>query len=214
MNDIQLNTIPYIQNIGDLSLNKRNAILIDKGYAGDINVINWNEYNYQPSVKFYLAHDNSSLFIFYLVDEDNVKATYLKDNESVWEDSCVEAFFSPSLDEGYYNFEFSCIGTALAGCGKDKETRKLWDDTRMTQIQRFASLNKSIVGINNLHAEWWLQAVIPLELINIKKGNTFYANFYKCGDKTVQPHFLSWQPIDTPQPDFHQPKFFGSFSLG
>jgi len=35
------------------------------------------------------------------------------------------------------------------------------------------------------------------------------ANFFKCGDDTQQPHFLSWQPIDTPRPDFHRPEFFG-----
>ena len=213
MNDNKPNIIPFIQGIAGLSVKQRSAILIDKGYSGDINIINWKEYNYQPSVKFYLAHDNGSLFIFYLVDEENVKATYLKDNDSVWEDSCVEAFISPSLYEGYYNFEFSCIGTALAGYGKKKNTRKRWDDVRMKQIQRSSSLNKSIAGKENISAEWWLQATIPFDLINCKRGQTIYANFYKCGDKTKQPHFLSWQPISTLQPDFHQPKYFKSFCL-
>ena len=30
------------------------------------------------------------------------------------------------------------------------------------------------------------------------------ANFYKCGDKTAHPHYVSWAPINTPQPDFHR----------
>ena len=33
--------------------------------------------------------------------------------------------------------------------------------------------------------------------------------FYKCGDKLQTPHFLSWNPIDLPKPDFHCPAFFG-----
>ena len=35
-------------------------------------------------------------------------------------------------------------------------------------------------------------------------------NLYKCGDNLSHPHFLSWQPIDTPQPDFHRPEFFAA----
>ncbi|TLX73646.1 hypothetical protein E9993_14395 [Labilibacter sediminis] len=213
MNNIQTNAIPYIPNIGKLPVNQRNTLLIEQGFTGDINVINWKEYNYQPTVKFYLAHDNSNLFVYYLVDEDNVRATYLNDNDAVWEDSCVEAFFSTNIEKEYYNFEFSCIGTALAACGENRQDRKHWDDDKMKKIQRYTSLNKSIVGVDNLHAEWWLQAVIPMDLIGIKKGECFYANFYKCGDSTKQPHFLSWNAINTPQPDFHQPKFFGCFSL-
>ena len=33
-------------------------------------------------------------------------------------------------------------------------------------------------------------------------------NFYKCGDGLPVPHFVSWAPIDTPNPDFHRPEFF------
>jgi hypothetical protein len=34
-------------------------------------------------------------------------------------------------------------------------------------------------------------------------------NFYKCADETISPHYLSWNPIDAPAPDFHRPEFFG-----
>jgi hypothetical protein len=41
------------------------------------------------------------------------------------------------------------------------------------------------------------------------KGKTCNANFYKCGDKLAEPHFIAWSNIDTPKPDFHRPDFFG-----
>ena len=41
----------------------------------------------------------------------------------------------------------------------------------------------------------------------------FYANLYKCGDKTAHPHFLSWAPIQEVEPAFHRPQFFGTFVL-
>ncbi|MDE5921249.1 MAG: hypothetical protein K2G82_06535, partial [Paramuribaculum sp.] len=30
---------------------------------------------------------------------------------------------------------------------------------------------------------------------------------------TSEPHYLSWAPITTPQPDFHRPEFFGNITL-
>ena len=32
-------------------------------------------------------------------------------------------------------------------------------------------------------------------------------NLYKCGDDLSHPHFLSWQPIEAPKPNFHLPAF-------
>ncbi len=34
-------------------------------------------------------------------------------------------------------------------------------------------------------------------------------NFYKCADATSHPHWLTWSPVDLPEPDFHQPQSFG-----
>ena len=213
MNENQIDKIPFIEGLENLSSGQRNAELIEKGFSGNVDKINWEEFSYKPPVEFRLAHDNNKLFILYRVDEQNVKATYLKDNDAVWEDSCVEAFISPDPEKGYLNFEFTCIGTALAGYGEGRENRKHWEAAKMNQIQRVSSLNKDIVGKEGVDAKWWLQVAIPFDLLNVKRGQTIFTNFYKCGDGTKQPHFLSWQPIDTPQPDFHRPEFFGKLIL-
>ena len=39
------------------------------------------------------------------------------------------------------------------------------------------------------------------------------ANLYKCGDLLSTPHFLSFAPIATAQPDFHRPEFFTSIEF-
>ncbi|MCF0164164.1 MAG: hypothetical protein HUJ92_02685, partial [Bacteroidales bacterium] len=41
------------------------------------------------------------------------------------------------------------------------------------------------------------------------KGAQMTANFYKCGDDTAVPHFLSWNPIPIEKPSFHRPDHFG-----
>ena len=60
---------------------------------------------------------------------------------------------------------------------------------------------------------WNLTVAIPLVLLGLKSGDEFSGNLYKCGDKTKIPHYLSWHPIDTLKPDFHQPYYFGLFKL-
>jgi hypothetical protein len=40
-------------------------------------------------------------------------------------------------------------------------------------------------------------------------GKKWRANFYKCGDKTSHPHWLTWAPVEFPKPNFHLPGFFG-----
>lgn len=57
--------------------------------------------------------------------------------------------------------------------------------------------------------------IIPTEILVHEKnlqlsGLEAKANFYKCGDNTSKPHYLSWNPIGTESPDFHRPDFFGN----
>ncbi|MBR6089456.1 MAG: hypothetical protein IKP86_05955, partial [Anaerolineaceae bacterium] len=55
---------------------------------------------------------------------------------------------------------------------------------------------------------------IPLEYIRLfypefDFSGALRANIYKCGDQTVNKHYLSWNPIDSEKPDFHRPEDFG-----
>ena len=40
------------------------------------------------------------------------------------------------------------------------------------------------------------------------------ANVYKCGDKTVHPHYLAWNPVASAVPDYHRPECFGEMVFG
>ncbi len=44
-------------------------------------------------------------------------------------------------------------------------------------------------------------------------GFTLRGNFYKCGDLTSDPHYLSWAPISFERPNFHLSAFFGTLIL-
>ena len=69
-----------------------------------------------------------------------------------------------------------------------------------------------------LYTSWTMYLEIPKQAMGFADheslaGQRVRANFYKCGDETPEPHFLSWNPIDTPKPDFHLPEFFGLLEL-
>jgi hypothetical protein len=61
---------------------------------------------------------------------------------------------------------------------------------------------------------WFIEFRIPISLlekyvgpIGDPRGQRWTANFYKCGDKTSHPHWISWAPVD--QLNFHLPRCFG-----
>ena len=47
----------------------------------------------------------------------------------------------------------------------------------------------------------------------LKPGVEIRANCYKCGDLTPKPHYLSWNPVVNPTPDFHRSCDFGAMIL-
>ena len=187
-----------------------------KEYA--INTLSWKEYNYRPVVKFRIAYDDNAFYLKYYVREKYVRAVNTESNGSVWEDSCVEFFISPSDDGIYYNFEFNCIGTRLLGWGKSREARNLVDPAIIEKIKTISTLGTEPFNEKKGGFLWELTVKIPFEIfvghkIRNLEGKTLTANFYKCGDKLTEPHYLSWNKIETPRPDFHRPEYFGELQF-
>lgn len=171
-----------------------------------------NEYPYKPEVQFQIAYDSKHIFLHYKVREEFVKATYIRANENVWEDSCVEFFISFDDRQTYYNFEFNVLGTGLIGYGPAvKSERQRLNAAQINAVDAFVQLKKI-----NGKKEWEIGLVIPKstfgEVIEFE-GNTFHANFYKCGDGLPDPHFISWNNINLPSPNFHRPDFFGEINF-
>jgi hypothetical protein len=68
--------------------------------------------------------------------------------------------------------------------------------------------------------EWEIYYSIPYSFIRrffpdfcVESGKKIRANCYKCGDLTVQEHYMSWNPVEVVDPDFHVPAFFGKMTL-
>ena len=178
-----------------------------------IDVVNWADFPYCPDVEFRVAHTGEAILINYKVKEASVRAVAQADQGRVWEDSCCEFFVRAEGEDEYYNFECNCAGTLLVNFGK-KGDRHHAPESVLANVKRWSSLGREPFEERIGECSWELSLVIPVSSLfnhNIKdlSGITLRGNFYKCGDLLQTPHFLSWSPIDLPQPCFHCPEFFG-----
>ncbi len=179
-----------------------------------VGVTNWKDYDYKPRVSFSIACTSNEILLKFYTDEKWLRAVNTETNQEVYEDSCVEFFVSPSDDGIYYNFEFNPLGTCLMGFGHRREGRKRADPSIVSRIRRCSSVYPDRGGSAEGNFFWTLTIALPFtvfcehEIIYLT-GKSIRANFYKCGDRLPVPHYLSWNPIQTPKPDFHRPEYFG-----
>ncbi len=187
------------------------------GARFDVDCVNWPEaFPYAPLCGGRVARTRDALVVDFRVSGLDLRARNTADNGRQWEDSCVEVFIQDPEDGNYYNFEINALGKVLACTGPDRHNRTPRPAEEMEQILRFTQMEGGPLEQEGIHT-WRVGVVIPFRLLGIdpeRLPRSIKANFYKCGDKTAHPHFLSWSPVETPKPDFHRPEFFGELILG
>ena len=176
---------------------------------------------HRPQTTCRMFYDNSGLYALFYVKDRYVKAVYSKSGDPVYEDSCVEFFVQPSVNSGYFNFEFNCCGTLLATYITDPARTENGfaeytplDAADIKNILIYPSVTGILKEEITTPFEWKLGFFIPFSLFaNYAKtatpspGDEWRANFYKCGDKTSHPHWGAWSPV--PELNFHIPESFG-----
>lgn len=205
--------IPFVKELSECkSVADASPVLESKGKRITVDSLNWpDQFPYHPLTVVSLGHDGKRIFVDFFVRCNYLRAVNTENNSPVHEDSCVEFFVAPEGRAPYINFEFNCIGTLHAGRRTDRHNVTELTDEELASVERFASCGKRPFQELEGLFSWNLIYAIPFELLGIEWENkpiTLMGNFYKCADKTADPHFLSWAPIDTPQPDFHRPEFF------
>lgn len=182
-----------------------------------IDLVNWpSSFPYAPQVEFRIAYSESEIYLQYNVKESAIRALYDKDEGSrPFEDSCVEFFMIPGADdEIYYNLELNCIGFGTFDGGAGRRDRKRFGQDVMEKIRRESTLSPKQIEASQGEFQWSITIAIPISLYSLSdfpflSGREVRANFYKCGDKTPTPHYLSWSPVGTERPNFHTPEYFG-----
>lgn len=204
--------------IGCIDIEKADELLEIHAEYQLIDYMNWPSFPYKPSVKFKIAYCHDQIWLKFCVKEETIRAKEIQVNGDVYKDSCVEFFISPNRNDTYYNFEFNCIGVPHLGFGLPGKDRMLVNPEIIKLIKVKSSLGCGSFEEKIGGHQWELMIVIPKECFAfdsslVLEGLNANANFYKCGDETLIPHFVTWNPIGTKTPNYHQPKFFGELQF-
>ena len=181
---------------------------------GEIAANRWNEYAPAPKTTFRMLRGPEGISVMMHTEEKDLKCECDVENGNVFMDSCMEFFAAyDNTNPAYLNIEANSIGTTLAQLGTDRYDRVPADEFLGGPVTVQAE-----VGADS----WSLLMHVTLE--DLKKlykmdtsvfvpGYSFRANLYKCGDETAVEHYNMWNPVGTPNPDYHQSSFFGKMTL-
>ena len=210
--------IPYNPTLDSLNLEAVANALEEGGARFSVESLNWPKlFPYRPLTVITAEHSNSYLYIDFLVRCNYLRAVNYTDNSPVSEDSCVEFYVSTDTsNKSYWAFEFNCVGTINAQVCTDRNECSPLPPDLLKLVKRYASVGTRPFQEVEGSFIWSVVAAIPLSILGVEyigKPLALKGNFNKCASATSQPHYLSWNPIDTPEPDFHCPECFGDIIL-
>ena len=153
-----------------------------------------------------LCYDSENLYVHLSAVEKYIRAENTEPLSPVYEDSCLEFFFKFDNSDNYFNFEINPNGCLCTQFGPQKTDR--------INIVRQDAKEYFDIKTNRTSDGWEVYYKIPLKYIQLfypdyKFGGDITANMYKCGNKTVNKHYIAWKPIDLETPNFHCTEYFG-----
>lgn len=159
---------------------------------------------------------------FYLkmicVEKDPLR-TFEKDQDPVYRDSAMEAFFmfEPAQHKEreeqniYINLEVNANGAMLAAYGSQRVYRTYFTEEERSRLQCRAVMEDD---------RWSVSLKLPVSLleklygpVDLKAGSTFSCNFYKISETKEIEHYASYSPIMTDTPSFHLPEYFAQAEI-
>lgn len=187
------------------------------GTTESIGILNWEAFPYAPESTVSAAHDGKNLYLFFRVKGDRLLAIHDKEQSAVCDDSCVEVFLKPESSDYYWNFEFNCIGAINAARRLSRNEFTPVDKTGTQLIRRYGTyVGHAPFAEGVKEGEWNIFVILPLNIIGVDatEGETVLkGNFYSCSSGATTEYYLTWNPIKTPEPDYHRPEFFGTIIL-
>lgn len=209
--------VPFIADLDFLNTDAIFNRLESSGVRHSIGELNWKEqYPYHPLTTFTIAHSAKYIYVNFFVRCNYLRAVNYENNSPVYEDSCVMFYVQSSDSQDYSRFEFNCIGTIKAVRQLESGESTIFTDEEIASISLLPSCGRRpFREIEGLFT-WDILVAIPLKLIGAEYNGgplKLKGNFFKCASGTSQPHFLSWSPVKSKEPDFLRPESFGDIIL-
>lgn len=191
-----------------------NQVLVpaDRDAVIEIASFPWQEESaWRPQTTVRLRREPGALFVRFEVRDSHVLARTQEFDGPVYEDSCVEFFFDPGIGR-YFNIEVNAAGGTKFNLQRARgvEVHRLSPED--ADMLEFTVDPGTLIVPEVSELDWSVSYRIPLDLLR-RFGSideaSWRGNFYKCAEANSHPHFGSWSPIRTSEPDFHRPEFFG-----
>lgn len=170
---------------------------------------------YRPITQAMACYDDEGIWICMQSYEKEIRSEITEINGEICTDSALELYIMPDPENSdiYFDIEFNPLGVAFYSYGPSRETQ-IDIEPRPKEYFKVETL---ICQDSNIGSYWQIIYNIPFEFIygyipeaKIHKGVAARGNFFKCGDKTKYPHYIAWNNIVWPHPDFHRPEYFGT----
>lgn len=175
---------------------------------------------YRPEAEFSLTYDDTGLYLGLRAREkaENIRAVARGLARDVWHDSCLECFLmpDPEHDARYLNLEFNPAGALRLSLGTARGDRvdpegATIEDFCIAPFREQAQDGLVLWGVTARLDAAFLKRVFPA--LTLLRGQGMRGNFYKCGEKTPEPHYACWARVTAQAPDFHRPESFGALTL-
>ena len=180
----------------------------DKVPAAELNEGWWEAFPKKYATSARLVHCDGALILRMESEEWPVRIETMEMNSEVCFDSCLEFFFTANTeDKAYINIEASAGSVPLCYIGNERNGREPIDP--IAEGLEFRTLLEYGKG-------WKLYVFIPLTFMEkyfSRVDGEMRANFYKCGEQTIVEHYLVWNKVETAEPDYHRPEYFGKLVL-
>lgn len=171
-----------------------------------------------PKTYGYLGFVPSDGFYLKMIcEEADPLRTYTEDQDPVYQDSAMEAFFlfESEKERGprptYLNFEANANGALIAAYGTERTYRTYFGKEAMEAFECKALIENE---------SWSVSIRIPIAVLeevygplSLGVGSTFSCNFYKLSETAAVEHYAAYAPIPTKIPSFHLPEHFAEAEI-
>lgn len=174
---------------------------------------------FRPSTQAKLMYNDENLYLIFRVHDRYVRCVTKNYNGPVFEDACVEFFFSPDIKfpNEYFDLEINCGGIPLFCYAP---ITKMFTVEDIKKIEIAHSLPQKVDPEISGPITWTIECKIPLiilekysNIIHPNAGVSWKANFFKTASKGSNPHYLTWAVVKSDKPNFHLPQFFGTLEF-
>lgn len=163
--------------------------------------------------------DGENLYLAFECWDKDIRATFTKRDDRVWQEEAVEAFIAPYGDLRHY-YEFQCSPNNVVrdvkvtnpnARGENMDFDGAWDCTGwQTAVSRRSESNDPLQKAQSWNAEWRipLGGLLDPQAGPILAGEEWRVNLFRI-DRWPREEFSSWAAVPGRPLSFHRPTYFG-----